>query len=279
MKKIIYTDKHSFDKTLDKIKKEWNEKIHILADFDKTLTKAFSNGKKRSSLISVLRDEWYLSEEYRKKAQKLFDYYNPIEIDPNINIEEKSKQMTIWWRKHLKLLIESWLSKSDIENIIKSKLIELRPWVINFLKEITEKQIELLIISANWLWTDSIKMFFEKEDLLSKNINIISNSFKWSEKWEAIWYNKRVIHTFNKWETVLKDFPEIHKKIKNRKNVILLWDSLWDPHMIDGFGYDNLIKIWFLNDKEELLLEEYQKRYDLVLTWDHDAEILNDLLK
>ena len=39
---------------------------------------------------------------------------------------------------------------------------------------------------------------------------------------------------------------EIYKKIKDRKNIILLWDSLWDHHMSDGFDYDNIINIWFL---------------------------------
>jgi hypothetical protein len=77
----------------------------------------------------------------------------------------------------------------------------------------------------------------------------------------------------------LKENPKIYNKIENRKNVILLWDSLWDHHMIDWFEYKNLIKIWFLNDKEDELLESYKEIYDIVLTWDNEGEILNDLIK
>jgi hypothetical protein len=58
-------------------------------------------------LISVLRSELYLSEEYSKEAYKLFDFYNPIEINPNISLEEKKVQMTSWWHKHLLLLVKS----------------------------------------------------------------------------------------------------------------------------------------------------------------------------
>lgn len=277
MNNTIYTNKESFDKTLNNIKKDWYKNLHILADFDKTLTKAFSNWKKRPSLISVLRSEWYLSEKYQKEAYKLFDYYNPIEINPDISMEIKSKEMTIWWNKHLDLLVKSWLTKNDIDSVSNSWIIELRNWVKEFLSFLNNNDIPLLIISANWLWTDSIKLYLQKEWVLTNNIHVISNSFEWDNNWKAIWYDKRVIHTFNKWETVLEEFPEIYSKIKTRTNVILLWDSLWDHHMVDWFDYKNLLKIWFLNDNEDELLESYKQRYDLILTWDSEGEILNEL--
>ena len=87
MQQAIITNEKYFLDTLSKIKSGWLQNIHILADFDRTLTKAFSQGKIRPSLISVLRSEWHLWEEYSKKAYELFDYYNPIEINPDIPLE------------------------------------------------------------------------------------------------------------------------------------------------------------------------------------------------
>jgi hypothetical protein len=65
--------------------------------------------------------------------------------------------------------------------------------------------------------------------------------------------------------------------------VILLGDSLWDVGMIEWFDYNNLIKIWFLNEwphpngEGNKTLEEYKKNYDLVLTGDNDWNLLCNL--
>lgn len=279
MQQKIIPNKSYFEDLVSKIKAWGYEKIHILADFDRTLTKCFTAWQKRWTLISVLRSEWYLSEEYTKKAYELYDYYNPIEINPNISLEEKKKEMTIWWNKHLDLLVNSSLHKSHIDRVINSWIIEFRDGVVEFLNFLSENKIPLVIISANWLWTDSIKLFFQKNNVLTDNVYIISNSFVWWGDDIAVWYDKRVVHVFNKDETILSDFPEIHEKIENRKNVILLWDSLWDPLMIEWFEYENLLKIGFLNDKEEELEESYRKSYDLVLTWDSDFYVWEEVLK
>lgn len=279
MTKTIIPNETHFQITLENIKKDGLQNLHILADFDRTLTKAFSWWKIRPSLISVLRSEGYLSEEYTKKAYELFDYYNPIEINPNIPLEEKKREMTAWWNKHLDLLVHSKLHKSDIEHIIQSWVIEFRPWVKAFLQFLSENNIPIVIISANGLGTDSIEMYFEKEGFLTPNVKIISNEFYWDEHGNASGYDKRVIHVFNKDETVLSEFGEIHDLIEKRKNVILLWDSLWDPGMIEGFAYKNLLKIWFLNEKIDELLKNYSSAYDIVLTHDNNADFLSTLLK
>lgn len=279
MQQKIIPNETYFKDLVSKIKAWGYEKLHVLADFDRTLTKCFTAWVKRWTLISVLRSEWYLSEEYTKKAYELFDYYNPIEINPNIPLEEKKKEMTIWWNKHLDLLVHSSLHKSHIDRVINSWIIEFRDGAVEFLNFLSENNIPLVIISANGLWTDSIKLFFEKNNVLTSNVYIISNSFVWWTDDIAVWYDKRVVHVFNKDETILSDFPEIHEKIENRKNVILLWDSLWDPLMIEWFEYDNLLKIWFLNEKEEELEESYRKSYDLILTWDSDFSVWEKVLK
>lgn len=279
MNQVLYSDKNKVDKIMSKIIKEGFNKLHILSDFDNTLTKAFSRWKKRSSLISILRSEWFLWEEYSKKAYELFDYYNPIEINPEINFDEKKKEMMNWRHKHLDLLVKSWLHKNDIKKVIISWIIEFREKTKDLLYNLYLKNIPVLIISANWLWTDSIKFYLNKEKCDYLNIFVISNTFFWDIDWRAVWYDERVIHSFNKWETILESYPEIYEVIKDKKNVILLWDSLWDHYMIDGFDYDNLLKIWFLNDNISELLDEYLKRYDVVITWDWDMSFLNDFIK
>ncbi len=278
MKKIIISDKNKYEEIIGNISAWGFSNLHILSDFDKTLTKEFIDWEKRPSLISILRRQNILWEDYSKKAYELFDFYNPIEIDPNIDIEEKKRQMTIWWERHFDLLVYSWLKRQDIDKAINSWIIRLRKGVNDFLSKMKIENVPVIIISANALWSDSNYLFLEQNWVNFDNIEIISNSFIWDNNWIAIWYNKPVIHVFNKDETVLTSFPEIYSEIRIRKNVILLWDSLGDPGMITWFEYDNLLKIGFLNDKVEELLEEYKKNYDVVIIWDWEFDFVNEII-
>jgi len=280
MQKIIYSNKQQFLQTLENMKKEGLDNLHFLADFDNTLTKAFVNWQKTPSLVSAIRwKNWMLWEKCALEDTKLFEKYHPIEINPNLSIEEKKKFMSEWWEKSFELFIKYWLSKDILEEIWKTDLIEFRDWVKEFFEFTAKNNIPVIIISASWLWVESIEILLKNHNLNYPNIEIISNNYIWDEQGKAIWYKEPIIHSFNKWETILKEFPEIFAKIKNRKNVILLWDSLWDHHMVDWFDYKNLINIWFLNDKIDELLEEYTKRYDVVITWDWDFGVVNEILK
>ena len=87
---IIISNKDNFEKVLNSMKSWWAWSVHILSDFDRTLTYSKIGGEERPSIISVLRRNWYLWEEYTKKAYELYDCYHPIEIDPNIPMNEKS---------------------------------------------------------------------------------------------------------------------------------------------------------------------------------------------
>ena len=71
----------------------------------------------------------------------------------------------------------------------------------------------------------------------------------------------------------------IFKKIKDRKNVLLLGDSLGDIGMITGFDYDNLIKIGFLNENVKENVEYYKRNYDAIILNDSSMDFINKLLK
>ena len=95
-----------FEETKNKIINDGVEKFHVLADFDRTLTKCFHKGQKASSLISHLRNGKYISEDYAAKSHALFDEYHPIEIDADIPLEEKKIKMNEWWTEHLIYLLK-----------------------------------------------------------------------------------------------------------------------------------------------------------------------------
>ncbi len=91
MENIIISNSEYLDKIKKTMAKAGPIKLHVLVDFDKTITTAFVDGKFVPSLISILRDGNYLTPNYAKKANALYTKYHPIEIDPNIPLEEKKK--------------------------------------------------------------------------------------------------------------------------------------------------------------------------------------------
>jgi len=276
---MIISNQERFEELKEKFKKDGVGKLHVLADFDQTLTHAFVNNKRTPALISILADEGYLTSDYPEKANALFKKYHDIEIDPDIPFKEKRKAMEEWWTKHFDLLISSGLDRNDIEEIVKSENIALRKGISELLNNLQSNNIPLVILSSSGVGKESIVSYLGHKKLLSDNIYIICNSFNWSEDGKAISVNQPIIHSLNKNETVIKDFPEVFEKIEERTNVILLGNSIHDIDMITGFDYDNLIKIGFLNEEVDKNLEKYKENFDVIITDDSSAELVNSLLK
>ena len=121
-------------------------------------------------------------------------------------------------------------------------------------------------------------MYLEKQGKLYGNISIISNTYAWDSNGNAIGVKEPIIHVMNKDETAIKDY-KVFDLIKDKRNVLLLGDSLGDVGMITGFDYDNLIKIGFLNDKIEENLEKYKENFDIILLNDANFNYVNELLR
>ena len=279
MENVLIINKEKFEELKKEFKKDGVEKLHVLADFDRTLTYALVNGKKIPSLISVLRDEKYLTPDYPEKANALYEKYHSIETDLSIPLEEKKKAMEEWWTIHFELLIKSNLNKKDIEKAVESNNIVLRDGMVEFLNTLKNNNIPLVVLSSSGLGKEAIELCLEKKRLFLENIHIISNSFEWNENGKAVSVKEPIIHTLNKDETAIKNFPEIFEKVKERKNIILLGDSIFDIDMASGFDCKNLIKIGFLNEEIESNLENYKKAFDILILNDSSVEFVNQLLK
>ena len=278
MENLIIQNPDELNRIKREISEDGAEKLHVLADFDRTLTKAFVDGKSIPSLISILRDENYLTPDYPQKAKDLYAKYHSIEINTNISLEERKKAMKEWWATHFELLIKSGLNKKDIESVVASGRIRFREGFADFADFLKEKNIPLVIMSSSGLGGDPILMCLEKEGKLSDNIYIISNSFEWDKEGKAVAVKGPIIHPMNKDETMLQGFL-VFEKIKERKNILLLGDNLGDVGMVEGFDYENLIKVGFLNEAVAESLAEYKKNYDVVILNDSSFDFINKLLR
>ncbi len=275
---IVISNPKNIEELKKKFKQQGHEKLHVLSDFDRTLTYAFVEGEKVPSIISILRSsDKYLGKNYSKAAYELYDKYHPIEVDPNIPFEEKKKIMQEWWHAHFDLLIKSGLNKRHLDDILASGRLKFRKGALEFFDLLHQYNIPLVIISSSGVGNHIISMLLRKENKLYPNIYVISNSIVWDKKGKAIGIKKPTIHCLNKDETVLKNFP-FYKEVEQRKNVLLLGDNIEDIKMIEGFDYDNLLKIGFLNEKADERLGNYGRYYDIVILNDSSMEFINELL-
>lgn len=275
MTEVIIGNQESFEKAKEIIIKAGAKKLHVIADFDRTLTKAFHKGEKASSIISHLRSGKYLTGDYAPRAHALFDEFHPIEIDSKISFEEKKAKMQEWWEKHFELLIEVGLDKDTIKqanrDMIKENALIFRDGVEDFLGFLKKRKIPLIIMSASV--GDLIMEFMNQKGVYYDNVQAISNLLEWDKTGKATGI-KDIIHVFNKTEVEV-GFSEV----KGRTNVLLLGDSIGDVGMIEGFPYKNLIKIGFLNENVEQNMDLFKQNYDVVLLGDGNFSFINDLIK
>ena len=72
--------------------------------------------------------------------------------------------------------------------------------------------------------------------------------------------------------------PGIYEKIKDRKNIIVIGDSLGDADMAHGFDHKNLIKIGFLDSEDLEQKQQFIETFDVVIEGGGDFSFVKDCL-
>lgn len=238
--------------------KDWNkDNIHILTDFDRTLTV----GESESSW-GILSAGGFISPEYKEERQKLYEKYRPIEIDETLDFDTKNKLMIEWWNKHINLLIKYELKEETIIEATKDiKVMKFRDGAIDMLGDLYKNNIPVIIMSAGI--GNFIEQFLLNNNCYFSNIYIISNFIKF-ENGVAVGIDGDIIHSLNKREDLLPE--EILDRIKDRPNVILLGDQISDITMISKNKKDTALKIGFCEENAEQNLPYFENEYDVVCT-------------
>ena len=208
---------------LEKINNWIDSTIHVVTDFDRTITVGNSE-----SSWSVLSKSNLVPEEYVKERQEFYNYYRPFEIDEALDYETKNKLMIEWWNKHINLFIKYKLKESVINDAARNlRVMSFREGAKEFLESMRDRNIPVIIISAGI--GNFIEQFLIKNNCNFDNIYIIYNFIKF-EDGIAVGVCENVIHSLNKNEVSLPD--NIKELIKDRPNIILLGDSISDIKMV-----------------------------------------------
>lgn len=275
-KGIIIANPEDFEKKKQELIGAGPNNLHIVTDFDKTLAKAFVKGQKAHTMVAQLREGNYISKEYVDQAFALYEYYHPFEVSHDIPQEEKNSKMVEWWTKHLELFIKHGLRKKVIKHVIKDNKLVLRDGTLELFKLLKKAEIPMIIFSGSI--GDIIEEYLKFKKILNKDVHIIANFLEFDENEKAIGYKSKIIHTFNKNEGQVKTGP-FYPEIKKRKNVILLGDNLGDLGMAEGLEHNSIIKIGFLNENVENLLDKFKEQFDVIILDDGPMDFVNRLVE
>lgn len=263
--------------TIHAIRAAGVQRFHVLADFDRTLTRAYIDGVKAPpSVLAQVREGKYLTPDYAPQAHALFDKYAPLEKDQNLSFEERKAKMHEWWTAHFKLLVRSGFDKATIAQIVATRTIRFREGMEEFMQFLHQHHIPLVIMSAGP--GDMITEHLRVENFLTDNVHVVANLYDWDDHGKAIKIREPIIHSLNKSDIALRTFP-VFKEIEQRKTVLLLGDSIGDAAMIHGFEYDNLIKVAFLNQDTEKETATFAENFDVVLPGDPSMQAVNEMLE
>ncbi|XP_053570406.1 cytosolic 5'-nucleotidase 3A isoform X3 [Bombina bombina] len=292
-------------------------KLQVITDFDMTLSRFSYNGKRCPTCHNIIDNCKYVTDECRAKlpdilqpeiitdsallisqanvrertsqaselpyCQAVFELlqlkekYYAIEIDPHLTIKEKYPFMIEWYAKSHALLIEQRLQKAKLAEVIRESDVMLKEGFETFFDKLNEHSIPVFIFSAGL--GDVLEEVIQQSGVYLPNIKVISNFMDFDENGVLQGFKGELIHVYNKHDGALRN-TEYFNHLKDNSNIILLGDSLGDLTMADGVpNVEHILKIGYLNDKVDALLEQYMDSYDIVLVKDETLDVANSIIQ
>uniref|UniRef100_A0A2P2I1C9 5'-nucleotidase n=1 Tax=Hirondellea gigas TaxID=1518452 RepID=A0A2P2I1C9_9CRUS len=250
------------------------KKLQVVADFDYTMTRVYNeDGERCHCSWGVLDNSPLMPEFYRSTTRTLLDKYYPIEVSPTMTEQEKIPHMMEWYTQVHELLVRCKLNRRTLTTAVANSNTKLRIGSEELLGKLEAASVPLLVFSAGM--GDILLLVLKKFNLLSPNVKVVSNFFKYDQQDCVVGFEGEMIHMFNKNENAIHESPYF-KDIGNRSNAILMGDSLGDIKMAQGIPSPNaLLKIGFLNDKIDERLAAYESVYDVVLLDDQTMDVAN----
>ena len=290
--KIIFRNEKEFREVKKKFIAEGPNCLKCVTDFDFTLTK-FSNKKNQrlASCHKVIEDCGLLSDTYHATAKALQNKYYPLEIATDITYEQRVAFMVEWVTQAHDVLLTTGLTKTMISTAVASGLaenrIQLRDKTLDLLKIFESFGVPCLIFSAGIadVLEEVLKQSMEVSTLPSK-VFVASNRCKFNDAGMLVGFEDPIFHVFNKKASAIahncgffSSDANIENRMSQRKNLLLIGDSLGDLTMSDGIlgDKDSIIRVGFLNDRPDRL-PQYLEAYDVVILGDPGMDFVVDFI-
>ncbi|MCI8362555.1 MAG: hypothetical protein HFJ41_05460 [Clostridia bacterium] len=244
--------KYINSKKIDNIKLT-KENFYILIDFDRTLTKGNSISGWR-----VLYHSGLLGDDFTKRYDEIHD--------------QNHETWEYRFKAYINLLREKGLNNEIIKDAVKDIKLELRDGAKEFLLQMYNLNIPVIIISCSL--KNVIKEYLKFNNCYYNNIYIYSNYYDIEDNgkndiYEVTPHSKNKI-TFSK---------ELNEIIKTRDYALLFGDIVDDVNMVSKDKLNSTITVGFLDKKIEENLELYKSTFDIVLTDNANFKEIEDIIK
>ncbi|GJQ84706.1 hypothetical protein Trydic_g21113 [Trypoxylus dichotomus] len=275
---VYIKDKTKVNEIINELVKGGTNKLQVILDFDRTITKQHVNGARQYSSFGIFEKCPSLPGSYVTTVTQLNGKYMPIEIDPLMPREEKKRHMEDWWRLSEEALIGLTIPTSEIEEVVKEIKPPLRDDCIEFFRNAAKQMVPILVFSAGLGQT--VVSVLKYHGILDDNVKVVANFLKYDEDGVIQGFRDSIIiNVFNKNESVLCG-TEYYKTIKDRTNAIVVGDSLGDATMFDCMDNKNaVLKIGFLYEHSEENLPVYMDTFDIVLIDDQTMKVPHTIFK
>jgi len=272
---VVCRDKNRFEQKLEALRQGGVASLHIVSDFDLTLTRGRVEGKHSNTALSQIRESGCLGEDFRRESLALRQRYHPVELDLSVPAEEKRRAMMEWSLGNQALLIKHGLSRGILRQVVRESPVVFRSGVDSLLEQSAKKSIPLLIFSA--AIGDQIEDLLHLRERPIPTVHVIANFAEFDKQGMMVGVKPPVVSMFNKSEKLIIG-SAYEKEVTSRRNVLLLGDSPGDLDMISTASHDTALTVGFLNDMLDRL-DDYLNLFDIVIEHDTDLSFVLGLLQ
>ncbi|XP_050451153.1 7-methylguanosine phosphate-specific 5'-nucleotidase [Cataglyphis hispanica] len=263
-------------KTINTILRDGTDNLQVVTDFDLTLTKQHINGRHILSSFGMFKKCKQLPQHYSDKAKCLYEKYRPMEIDPNLPLNEKADAMRDWMTAAHDILKGIEFDPHEIEEVAQEYGNVLRDGTKEILEKLYNARVPIVVLSAGL--GDMVEAVLKYNNVLFDNVKVISNFLRYKGNQLDGFNNDVLIHAYNKNEcAVTKDYLTVLGK---RRNILLMGDTIGDASMVDELeDTKTVLKIGFLYEHVEASLDSFMEKFDIVLVDDQTMQVPMEILQ
>lgn len=249
---VYFKNKKEVVKKLRRFINSGKDKIHLLFDFDRTITVGKNRKGDDYTVWGALQE--LLSPEAKKEYFRFYKKYRKLEIENKLTNEDAAT----WASSILDLYASNGLKLSDVKKV--SNKIKIRKYARGLFRICNKKGIPTIIISGGI--KNVIELVCRRAKI--RPTLVLSSVLDFSKNGHICgWERGSLVHMLNKKERGHKEIAGIKLA---RPNIMLIGDSLDDVIMADG--KDNVLRVAVNNprkDDKKDKMKELIKKFDLVI--------------